>query len=249
MADLIDLSGQRLGMLQVLHRGPQSKDNRATWVCKCDCGVEKSIRSKYLVAGTARSCGCQRYATTHGMTKTKAYQSWQCMKSRCDKPSNVRYSEYGGRGVTYCDRWKSFENFYADMGEPPTPKHTLDRKEVNGNYEPDNCRWATQKEQANNRRNNVFVEWQGQRMTVTQLAERTGFPLSNLRHRLKRGWSVEDAISYPLERPKVPIEYNGQSKTLTEWARQYGISQGVLWSRIKQKGMTLEEALNFRSKA
>ena len=148
-----DLSGLRFGRLTVKHR-------RTVWVCRCDCGAEKSFRPHSLTSGDALSCGCLTSARSgpsnsrfkHGWSHSRTAQSWYNMKYRCYDPKHERFADYGGRGITVCDRWRnSFENFLADMGERP-PRTSLDRREVDGNYEPGNCRWATPAEQRQNQR-------------------------------------------------------------------------------------------------
>lgn len=156
-----DISGQKFGRWTVIRRNG-IKGHNALWLCQCECGNQKSVLGTDLRRGHVRSCGCYHASgfenanTKHGMTKTPEYSSWEHMKYRCYNPKDKRYKEYGGRGITVCERWfDSFENFLADMGQRPSMDHSLDRKNVNGNYEPNNCRWATRKEQRNNRRDSV----------------------------------------------------------------------------------------------
>lgn len=153
-----DLSGRRFGLLVVDERVGTTEDSKALWRCRCDCGGESVVRGCYLRSGHTKSCGCQKgrrngeaAATTHGMSGTPTYGTWRKMIERCTNPNARQWEWYGGRGVTVCDRWRSFENFLADMGERPEGR-TLDRVDVNGNYEPGNCRWATWPEQCANKR-------------------------------------------------------------------------------------------------
>lgn len=160
-----DLTGRVFGRLTVVsyshtHKTP-SGQSKASWLCQCECGNQLVVKSQPLKIGNTSSCGCLRNeltgnrSRTHGMTGTPTYETWRGMRERCERPDNHRYSSYGGRGIKVCDRWmNSFENFLADMGERPDGM-TLDRIDVNGNYEPGNCKWATDAEQRMNKRNSI----------------------------------------------------------------------------------------------
>lgn len=156
MPSLIDLSGQRFGRLVVKRRGP-NLGNRVSWIVECDCGRVKTVRRGALNSGATVSCGCyaREFAgnATHGMTKTKEYSTWLNMKARCLNPNTAQFADYGGRGITVCKDWiGSFDAFYTHVGAAPTPDHSIDRINNDGDYEPGNVRWATRLEQAQNKR-------------------------------------------------------------------------------------------------
>ena len=181
MSKFVDLTGRKFGELTVVRRVENHRSGQAMWLCTCSCGGEHKATSHNLTCGDVRTCGClsrklaAEKITRHGRYNTPAYNSWRGMKDRCTNPKHSAYARYGGRGITVCDRWlESFENFYADMGERPSKQHTLDRINNDGPYSPENCRWATWEEQANNRRNNVWIEFQGERLSAAQWRKRLG---------------------------------------------------------------------------
>lgn len=188
------------GRLLVTHRLP-NKGKRVMWNCVCECGGTTAVSTDSLRDGKVRSCGCLKKESiaavnfSHGACNTRAYKSWSHMKYRCTNESSAKYKSYGGRGITVCDRWiGSFENFLSDMGQPP-PGCTLDRIDVNGNYEPDNCRWATAKQQGNNTRANVIVSAFGFTGTMKQVTEHFGCNYKSVHQRINvYGYSTEEAI-------------------------------------------------------
>lgn len=156
MAKIIELTGQTFGRWTVLKRDGIKNGGKA-WICRCDCGTIAIIRGNSLRTGTSKSCGClqrdivSKIATKHGMHNSREMNSWKSMIQRCTNPNCTTYEDYGGRGISICKRWKKFENFYEDMGERPL-YHSLERIDNNGDYGPDNCKWATQSEQSRNQR-------------------------------------------------------------------------------------------------
>lgn len=162
-----DHAGARVGFWTVSHRAPSFPGRGARWHCVCDCGTEKILTADTITKGKSKSCGCQTMAlrsaslTTHGQSGGKsrkqsgAYKSWHAMRQRCDNENGNQYADYGGRGIRVCDAWETFAGFYADMGDRQRGM-TLDRyPDVNGNYEPGNCRWATMAQQAETKRPRV----------------------------------------------------------------------------------------------
>src|SRR5690349_11893108 len=167
MPPLIDLTERRFGRLLVLERAP-NVSKKTVWNCRCDCGSEAVVTGDRLVKGETKSCGCLSLEMTvarnskHGCAARGSYvpeySSWVGMRKRCNDPNAVGFRAYGGRGIKICTRWQdSFQAFLADMGPRPSLKHSLDRIDVNGDYEPGNCRWATHKQQARNTRRSHFL--------------------------------------------------------------------------------------------
>ena len=201
-----DMTGQQFNYWTVASRAGtmEGKAKKALWNCVCKCGTERVLAGGDLRSGHSKSCGCYQKEvvsevnSTHGMRQSREYAAWCAMMTRCTNQNSIAYANYGGRGIKVCDRWKSFENFYADMGD--ANGLTLDRIDVNGNYEPSNCRWATRKEQGNNKRNNNVIEFDGKRMTAMQWSDATGIGESTIRRRLRLGWPVEKALT---EKPVV----------------------------------------------
>jgi hypothetical protein len=169
-----DLTGHRFGKLTVQRWAFHSQ-----WLCMCDCGRESLVLTSNLNRGNTTSCGCvkrivaSKRATTHGLSRTLAYKTWLGIRARCLRPSHPSYSDYGGKGIGIWDEWAvSAERFIADVGQPPTLGHSLDRIDNSKGYEPGNVRWATDVEQANNKSNNRVVEWRGAKYTIAQLARK-----------------------------------------------------------------------------
>ena len=196
----IDLTGKRFGRLLVIERDGSNKHGQVKWLCRCDCGAEKHILGMCLSRGETQSCGClhreitAKINATHGMANKPIYRIWRSMMDRCHLLTSQSYARYGGRGINVCERWKNFENFYADMGDKPHNK-SLERLDVNGNYSPDNVVWADMKTQANNRRTNVILEHNGKRQTMQQWCDELGLKIGTVQARLNRGWSVDRALT------------------------------------------------------
>lgn len=201
---LIDRVGQRFGRLTVIEYAGNKR-----WLCRCDCGNPATVRTANLRHGTTMSCGCYRRQInaaqtppshrTHGLSRTPEYKTWKRMRNRCTNPACNEFPLYGGRGIKGEDRWQAFENFYADMGPRPSAKHSIDRyPDQNGNYGPNNCRWATAKEQARNLRVNRLITFNGDTKTLAEWAEINGWQPDCISQRLdKLGWSVERALTTP----------------------------------------------------
>ncbi len=184
----IDLAGQTFGRLKVLSEADRVKDRRQ-WLCQCECGETVAVDQRAMKSGATQSCGClRREVTTHRMTKhgqagrgakSRAYGIWSGMLSRCGIESATGFDRYGAAGITVCDRWREFENFYADMGDPPVG-HSIDRIKSECGYEPGNCRWATRQIQNENRKSVRWIEFDGKTMNVTQWARHLGINKATL---------------------------------------------------------------------
>ena len=196
MPKIIDLVGQTFGKLVVLRQDGMAGTNKA-WLCRCECGTETRVAGNNLRAGNTVSCGCYRAQkeVTHSMSKTRVYSIWRNMINRCTLESSTRYANYGGRGIFVCERWlESFEAFYADMGEPPSEHHTIERLDSNGPYTLSNCTWAVQEVQQNNRTNNRLIECNGRRQTLSQWSKERNLHRSTISTRLALGWPTAQAL-------------------------------------------------------
>lgn len=208
MGVFLNLVGETYGRLTVIKRvGTRYKS--PLWECLCICGNIKLSPTYHLRSGNTFSCGCSRlnnkYRYKHGHAGSKLngqkpsveYKTWLGMIARCTNPNETKFDIYGGRGIIICDRWfSSFENFLEDMGKRPSDHHSIDRIDVNGNYEPNNCRWATIKQQSTNKRNNVFYEYNGVTKTISDWArELNTFP-SNINRFFKKGFNFSDVYGY-----------------------------------------------------
>lgn len=211
-ARIKDMPGKRFSRLTVIrevaplvHYTEKRRVAVRMFECKCDCGTVKTIRMFSLRNGSTLSCGCYHnemsvlQARKHGDAsheyKAVEYTAWLNMKKRCESPKCSRFKDYGGRGIAVCERWRnSYKNFIADMGRKPSPMHSIDRINNDGNYEPGNCRWALPKEQARNNSRNRHVSFEGRSMPLSEACELTGLPYDIVKARLRRGWTDERAL-------------------------------------------------------
>jgi hypothetical protein len=210
-----DLTGKVFGRLTVLYRTDRktSQGFRLYWMCRCECGNETEVYRCKLTGGRTVSCGCRlkeirawfpTQSLKHGMSKgCKEFRSWASMRGRCCNQQNHKFPIYGGRGIKICDRWmESFQNFYDDMGQAPSKLHSIDRIDVNGDYCPENCRWAVAAQQSDNKTNTVRLTWNGVTRTVTEWSRIVGVQRMTIKARLKYGWSVDSALSTPVDTTK-----------------------------------------------
>ncbi|MEV5703041.1 AP2 domain-containing protein [Streptomyces anthocyanicus] len=192
----IDIQGQRFGRLVVLSEAGR-KGRKVAWLCQCDCGKTTRTTGTLLRTGQSKSCGCTHggHNATHRMTGSRLYGTWKNMLNRTTNPNTKGYTYYGGRGITVCERWRKFENFYADMGPTFRDGLSLDRIDSNGNYEPANCRWVDLPEQNRNKRSNVHLTLHGHTLIMSAWAEKLGIPYSRLAYRVSKGWPHERALT------------------------------------------------------
>lgn len=265
----VNLSGRNFGKLLVIGKADPVKAtcgrNITIWKCVCECGKIVECRHGNLTSGSTRSCGCLKSEVTrqrsikHGGTvnrrQTPEYYTWHGMIARCHTPQSSSYNRYGARGIKVCERWRNFEMFHLDMGNRPGSEYSIDRIDPNGDYSPENCRWATSKEQARNTRSNMNLSHNGKTQCVSAWAEEIGLKPATLLERINRGWSVEESLTTPVWRPgtvrrscnvspknHLQFTIDGRKRSLSEWSRENGISPKAVWQRLKA-GWDIERAL------
>lgn len=200
-----DLTGRRFGRLLVKYYLGRQGHRNSIWMAVCDCGDQRIVRTGHLLNGSTQSCGClndelaSTRFSTHGMSDSEEYSTWQQMINRCENKNATGYKNYGGRNIKVCQRWRdSFEAFYADLGSKPTPEHSIERKDNNGDYEPSNCEWATKTSQARNRRTTYLIQHNGESLSAAEWSERTGIPSYLIIQRMERdGWTAARALKTP----------------------------------------------------
>lgn len=205
MGRVINLTGDRFGRLTVLNRVGKDKYNNVMWECKCDCGKTIITRGSNLRNGKTKSCGClhiesarslSKLNTKHNKINTRLYHIWQCMKSRCYYKRNNRYKYYGERGIKVCNEWlNDFMSFYTwSISHGYKDNLTIDRIDCNGNYEPNNCRWTSNKQQQRNKHNNRNITIQGETHCLSEWCDILGLNVNTVNTRLRRNWSIERAL-------------------------------------------------------
>lgn len=212
---VIDITGQRFHRLVVLGQAPQQEAGKIRWRCQCDCGKVVILPAGNMKNGHTKSCGCwleerrPTFRRTHGWgslrkatEKGRVYRVWSSAKQRCHNPTDDAYAYYGARGIVMCERWReSFEAFIEDMGPRP-PGGTIDRRDNDGPYSPENCRWVTRRDQARNRRSSRPITWRGETRLMCEWSARLGIRVGTLSQRINgMGWSVERAFSTPVVTP------------------------------------------------
>lgn len=251
---ITSLVGKKYGRLRVIEQAENARTKsgrtHVMYLCECDCGTKILVRAESLRNGNTRSCGClekeitKEKSTKHGLKGTRIYNVWQGMKQRCYNQNEERYADYGGRGITVCPEWlgeNGIENFAKWALENGYAENlTIDRIDNNKGYSPDNCRWATNKEQQRNKRNNFIVIYKGKEMTLSEVSEITGINRATLSSRLEKGLSIEEAINF--KKTDLRLSFNGVEKTLKEWSAEFGINYRTIHGRYS-KGWSAEEVL------
>lgn len=203
----VDFTGRTVGVLTVLAREGSDSYGHALWRCICGaCGKSVLLGSNRLSTPSRRSCGCLWRKDGYSRADSPLHStwiSWSAMRARCTQVKVNSYDRYGGRGIKVCARWQDFQNFLSDMGPRPSQKHSIDRKNNDGNYTSTNCRWATSREQGGNRSVSKLVTLGGVTKTQAEWARVRGLPRPTLQARLDRGWSVEKALLTPSRPRKV----------------------------------------------
>lgn len=205
MGKFIDLTGQKFGKLVFIRKTPYYKSGHVLWECLCDCGNTKNVRGNDIRSGKIQSCGCLKKQmvidknTSHGLSETREYEIWAGIKKRCYNPKFKQYKNYGGRGIKVCDKWHGFKGFWEDMQEGYSDNLTIDRINNNGDYEKSNCRWATMKQQMNNKRNNRLIKFNNTILTMTEWEEKLHLTPKTLNNRITtHSWSIEKALTTPI---------------------------------------------------
>ncbi len=261
MAKPIDLTGRVFGYWTVISKAQEPEKYKGThqqwWLCRCKCGKESIRKGGQLLYAerkgifqSCNSCAAKLAETTHGLSKTPEYKIWISMVERCTLPTAQAYKRYGARGITISDDWMKFENFLRDMGKRPFKGASLDRIDNNKGYSKENCRWTTPKVQNRNKRDNVWLEYNGKRQTLSQWAEETGLSVSLIRQRIKlHGYSIEAALTKPVRgcrfneyKNAKKYPYKKEAHTLKEWSQRFGMNLDTLRSRI-ERGWSIDQAL------
>lgn len=238
-----DITGEKFGRLTVLEY--TNKHGKPLCICECECinRTKKTINAYSLILGKTKSCGCysREINTTHGLTKHYLYSTWTSMLDRCRNPESKHYKDYGGRGILVCKKWEDVREFVKDVEPLYIKGLTLDRINNNGDYEPGNVRYITKKEQNNNKRNNVLVEYKGKTQTLAQWCDELKMHRMTFWNRLFRDkWSVGEAIETLTH---TLIEFNGKSQTAKQWSKETNISHKTIYERLHLRKWTIEKTL------
>ncbi len=254
MGTFTDLTGQHFGRLTVINRAEDYVSPKGhklvQWLCECECGNRKNVSGSCLKSGHTQSCGClnreisRKRLLTHGDSDTRLYHIWRSMIDRCSNSNDKNYHHYGGRGISVCEEWDDyvvFKEWALKYGYKEGL--TIDRIDVDGNYEPSNCRWVDWNIQANNKRNNHYITYNNTTKSMMDWANEYNINYSTLRRRIRDGWSPEKALTTPVDsKEPITLEYNNKVQTVGEWAREVGIPYSTIINRLED-GWSVEQAL------
>lgn len=260
MGKINNIQGQKFNMLTVISQTNERIDRKVVWLCKCDCGNYTKAIAKDLISNNKKSCGCLKYAThnmTHGLSKTRIYKIWLGIKKRCYNPTSGSYKHYGKRGIIMCDEWKNdFMAFYNwAMTNGYTDKLSIERNNVNGNYEPSNCCWIALAKQSCNTRKTRYVTYNGETKSLSTFCKELNISRTAVIQRVKRGDTYEQAIhalvihaprkktiNSGCFKPSLFFTIDGVTKSLHEWCKEYDIPYGRALKRY-ESGWDIVKAL------
>lgn len=251
---IIYKSGDIVGTATFIEIADSKNGRRAIFKCKCGNSFETYISK--VETGNIKGCGCWKVQHGHtvgsknGGKRSSEYMAWLNMIKRCYSKSNVAYHNYGGRGIVICERWlHSFENFISDMGLKPSKKHSIDRQDNDGNYEPDNCRWVLKKVQARNQRSNVFLTHNNETLCLSAWSEKIGIKNSNLWARLNRGWSIADIIKEADKncnsKRVVNVKTGEVFNSITAAAKSIGVNRNVIGRKLSGSRNDTDKAFRY----
>jgi len=239
---LKDHSGSRFNSWTIL-RYSHSNKRVHYWWARCKCGTENMVIIQHVISGRSTQCkACA--ARIDGRTGTPEYKIYNEMKSRCQNAKHCSYHNYGGRLIAVCQRWlDDFANFLSDMGPRPSTKHSIERIDNDGDYCPENCCWATPKEQHRNKRTNHKLEFQGRTMCISEWAEELDIPTAVLFGRLRHNWPTRMALTTPVITRNGPVTFQGTTQSVAAWAKQIGMSTRTLHNRLTRLSWSVKRAL------
>lgn len=239
MGKFIDLLGEKFGRLTVIERMPNNKRKQAVWKCRCDCGKEVIVTAGHLRSGHTNSCGCYgrdraaEYHLTHGMKGTKLFSVYHTMKGRCYNPTDKKYHRYGARGIKICDEWLNDPSIFFEwaLQNGYMEGLSIDRIDNDGNYCPENCRWADNKTQANNKSNNTIIEHDGIFKTISEWADELGISYAAVKARYHNG-SFHRLFDNKNTNRKL-VAHSGVKKTMKEWSVFLGLNYHTIKTRVR----------------
>jgi hypothetical protein len=254
----LDITGEIYGRLKAVEYRGKTASNQAIWAFEClECGCVVERPAYVVRQGNTKSCGCSSGRLKslgkkkHGISQSSVYGSYRAMLRRCYDPKTPMFHRYGGRGITVCERWLGdfgAANFFSDMGDKPSPQHTLERIDNDLGYGPDNCRWATRKEQADNRCTTRHITVNGETLNQAEWDRTLGNGLNIVGDRVRRGWREEDAVTTAVAQNKQALTYNGRTMSAHAWEIELGLGHGTIAYRMKKLGWSLDKAISTPSR-